>query len=75
MPKQALGWFPLGLGLVVEDEPSELPCNHMLQLCTVLASYPGSRGGGGKREPGTDRLRMRLNNSNFCCLGTRLVQC
>ena len=26
MPEQALGWFPLGLGLVVEDEPSELSC-------------------------------------------------
>ena len=26
----------------------------------ALASYPGSRGGGGKREPGTDRVRMRL---------------
>ena len=25
-----------------------------------LASYPGSRGGGGKREPGTDRVRMSL---------------
>ena len=24
MPEQALGWLPLGLGLVVEDEPSEL---------------------------------------------------
>ena len=23
-PEQTLGWFPLGLGLVVEDEPSEL---------------------------------------------------
>ena len=21
-PERALGWFPLGLGLVVEDEPS-----------------------------------------------------
>ena len=26
MPEQALGWFPLGLGLVMEDEPSELSC-------------------------------------------------
>ena len=27
MPKQALGWlFPLGLGLVVEDKPTELSC-------------------------------------------------
>ena len=26
MPEQALGWLPLGLGLVVEDEPSELSC-------------------------------------------------
>ena len=24
VPVQALGWFPLGLGLVVEDEPSEI---------------------------------------------------
>ena len=23
-PEQALGWFPLGLGLVMEDEPSNL---------------------------------------------------
>ena len=26
MPEQALGWFPLGLGLVMEDEPSEFQC-------------------------------------------------
>ena len=26
VPEQALGWFPLGLGLVIEDEPSELSC-------------------------------------------------
>ena len=30
-----------------------------------LASYPGSRGGG-EREPGTHRSRMRLIISNFC---------
>ena len=24
VPEQALGWFPLGLGLVVEDKPSKL---------------------------------------------------
>ena len=24
--EQALGWLPLGLGLVMEDEPSELSC-------------------------------------------------
>ena len=41
---------------------------HVLAACTTLASYPGSRGGGGKREPGTDRLRMRLINSKFCRL-------
>ena len=23
MPKQTLGWFPVSLGLVMEDEPSE----------------------------------------------------
>ena len=27
VPEQALGWPPLGLGLVMEDEPSELSCN------------------------------------------------
>ena len=26
MPEQTLGWLPLGLGLVEEDEPSELSC-------------------------------------------------
>ena len=26
MPEQALGWLPLGLVLVMEDEPSELSC-------------------------------------------------
>ena len=30
-----------------------------------LASCPGSRGGG-EREPGTHRSRMRLIISNFC---------
>ena len=29
MLEQALGWLPLGLGVVVEDEPSELSC-----ICT-----------------------------------------
>ena len=24
--KCALGWFPLGLGLIVQDKPSELSC-------------------------------------------------
>ena len=33
--------------------------------CPVLASCPGSRGGG-EREPGTHRSRMRLIISNFC---------
>ena len=27
MSEQALGWLPLGLGLVMEDEPSELSCS------------------------------------------------
>ena len=27
VPEQALGWLPLGLGLVMEDEPSELSCS------------------------------------------------
>ena len=26
VPEQALGWFPLGLGLVVKDEPFEFSC-------------------------------------------------
>ena len=26
LPEQAVGGFPLGLGLVVEDRPSELSC-------------------------------------------------
>ena len=26
LPEQALGWFPLGLGLVMEDRPTELSC-------------------------------------------------
>ena len=28
MPEWALGWFSLGLGLVMEDEPSERSCTH-----------------------------------------------
>ena len=32
MPEQALGWLPLGLGLVMEDEPSELSCSHRLGI-------------------------------------------
>ena len=27
LPEQAVGGFPLGSGLVVEDRPSELSCN------------------------------------------------
>ena len=27
VPEQALGWFPLDLGLVMEDEPSKCSCN------------------------------------------------
>ena len=26
VPEQVLGWFPLDLGWVIEDESSELPC-------------------------------------------------
>ena len=33
MPEQALGWLPLGLGLVMEDEPSETSC-----MCTKKRS-------------------------------------
>ena len=29
VPEQTLGWFPLGLGLVIEDEPSELSCTEI----------------------------------------------
>ena len=42
MSEQALGWFPLGLGLVVEDEPSELSYTFLYfsfelgNICTVL---------------------------------------
>ena len=32
VPEQALGWFPLGLGLAVEDEPSELSCMCLFRL-------------------------------------------
>ena len=28
LPEQAVGEFPLGLGLVVEDRPTELSCMH-----------------------------------------------
>ena len=28
LPEQAVGGFPLGSGLVVEDGPSELSCTH-----------------------------------------------
>ena len=52
MPEQALGWFPLDLGLVVEDEPLKLSytCTCMsceslditiLQTHTVIASKVG----------------------------------
>ena len=27
LPKQAMGGFPLGLGLVVEDRPTAISCN------------------------------------------------
>ena len=27
LPQQAIGWFPLGLGLVVEDRPNEISCD------------------------------------------------
>ena len=40
MPEQALGWLPLGLGLVVEDEPSELSCLcAIIRLWNSLSSY------------------------------------
>ena len=32
LPEQAVGWFLLGLGLVVEDGPTELTC----ELCTFV---------------------------------------
>ena len=34
----------------------------------AIALYRGSQRWEGKREAGTDRLRMRLINSNFCRL-------
>ena len=36
MPDQALGWFHLSLGLVVEDKSSELSCTCTLYMCVVL---------------------------------------
>ena len=33
MSEQALGWFPLGLGLIVEDEPS-----HVHVYCVLYCS-------------------------------------
>ena len=40
VPEQALGWFPLGLGLVVEDMPSELSCSHTVitasKMCCIF---------------------------------------
>ena len=35
LPDRALGWFPLGLGLVMEDEPAELSC--AVIICVALA--------------------------------------
>ena len=32
VPERALGWFPLGLGLIVEDEPSGLSCRDVIQM-------------------------------------------
>ena len=40
MPEQVLGWFPLGLGLVVEGEPSELPCTCMYSTCNICPRQP-----------------------------------
>ena len=37
VPEQTLGWFTLGLGLVVEDEPSELSCRQY--IITVSLSW------------------------------------
>ena len=31
LPEQAVGWFPLGLGLVVQDRPTELSCTLVSQ--------------------------------------------
>ena len=41
LPEQAMGWFPLGLGLVVEDRPTEFSCMHTRDL------FGGGGGGGG----------------------------
>ena len=35
--EQALGWLPLGLGLVVEDEPSEHSCIKCAESSMCLA--------------------------------------
>ena len=44
---------------------TEPPSTNPAPAAVVLASCPGSRGGG-EREPGTHRSRMRLIISNFC---------
>ena len=43
VPEWALGWLPLGLGLVVEDEPSELSRSTRNRLhCTTHVVHPQS---------------------------------
>ena len=37
LPEQAVGWFPLRFGLVVEDKPTEFSCTaYMLGTCTCI---------------------------------------
>ena len=35
VPEKALGWLPLGLGLVMEDEPSEFSCSYKCMYMTL----------------------------------------
>ena len=37
LPQQTLGWFPIGLGLVVEGKPTELSCMRMYRSSGVTS--------------------------------------
>ena len=41
LPEQAMGGFPLGLGLVVEDRPTELSCisNYIPSSNSLFCNY------------------------------------
>ena len=41
LPEQAVGWFPLRFGLVVEDKPTEFSCKYAI---IVMAGIPGPVG-------------------------------